>query len=260
MTMESYRRVRVFIEIIIAQNTHKSYNAFVYLVLLGEKNMLKLVINNTQPFPGKASFQGNKAKSAPLTSPLQNSLPLHFRRLSHNLYAFSHYDLDHKLDCKMNVDLRESYAYAEGEPSEDKYLVPVAFCNFPNIDIRRLTEKVYGDDYLQGAIMVQFQLKILEQLLLFCKEKDADHLVLTINNTDYDDLEIYRHFATSEEQVVTEEGEQTEIAIATDVENYDEVIDFMDEFSSDFQKTLWRNQTINPIFRKYLIEHSLPVQ
>jgi hypothetical protein len=223
--------------------------------------MLKLVINNSQPLCVKTSSQGNKAKVAALTSLSQNSQSLDFRRLSQNLYAFSHHDLDHQLDCTMNVALRESYAYTEEELTEDeKYLVPVAFCNFPTIDARRLAEKVYQDDYLQGTITIQFQLKILEQLLLFCERKDAAHLVLTINAVDYDDLEIYRHFANSEKQVITEEGEQTEIAIPTDVETYDELLYFMDEFEMDFQKTLWRNQKVNPIFRKYLVDHSLSMR
>jgi len=222
--------------------------------------MLKLVVNNTQPLYEKAP-QGNGAKVSSLTSPLQNPHPLNFRRLSEKLYAFSHHDLDHRLDCTMNVDLRESYVYTEeGATEEEKYLVPMAFCNFPNIDIRRLREEVSWDDYLLGSIMVQFQLKTLEQLLLFCEEKDATYLALTINDANYDDLEIYRHFATSANRVGTIDGEQTEIVIPTDVETYDEIIDFMDEFGEDFQKTLWRNQKMNPVFRKYLLEHALSVR
>jgi hypothetical protein len=221
--------------------------------------MLKLVINNTQPSCGKVPFHGNEAKAAPLTSPLQNSLLVDFSQLCHNLYAFNLYDFEHKLDCKMNVDIRESYVSPQGQQAEEEYLVPKAFCNFPHIDVRRLAEKVSWDEYLQGAIMVQFQLKILEQLLLCCDEKDATHVVLTISNNDYEDLEVYRHFAISEEQVNTEAGNQTEIVISTDIETYDEIVDFMDAFDADFQKTLWRNQKSNLAFRKYLTDYSLSV-
>jgi hypothetical protein len=219
------------------------------------KKMLRLVINNTQPSCGKAPFNGNEAKADPLSESLQDSFLVNFHQLCHNLYAFNLHDSGHKLNCKMNVAISESYASTQGEQSE--HLVPRAFCNFPNIDAGRLAEKVGWDEYLQGAIMIQFQLKILEQLMLCCDEKDATHIVLTINRDNYDKLEIYRHFAISEEQVSTEAGEQTEIIISTDIETYDEVVDFMDAFDSDFQKTLWRNQKYNPALRKYLTDYSL---
>ena len=81
--------------------------------------MLKLVVNNTRPLCEKTP-QGNGAKVSFLTSPLQNPHPLNFRRLSENLYAFSHHDLDHRLGCTMNVDLRESYAYTEEGATEEE--------------------------------------------------------------------------------------------------------------------------------------------
>jgi hypothetical protein len=222
--------------------------------------MLKLVVNNTQPSCEKSPFYGNEAKAAPLSPPLQNSFHVNFSQLCHNLYAFNLYDFEHKLDCKMHVDIRECYISPQGEQAEEEYLVPKAFCNFPYIEVRRLAEKVSWDEYLQGAIMIQFQLKILEQLLLCCDEKDATHIVLTISNDNYDDLEIYRHFALSEEQITTEAGEQREVVISTDIETYDEIVDFMDAFEADFQKTLWRHQKHNPAFRKYLTDYSLSGQ
>lgn len=215
--------------------------------------MLKLVINNTQP------LHGRKADDIPLTLPSKNPFLFNFQQTSHNLYFFSAFDSDHGLACKMNVELKESYIDPQ-EGGEGNYLVPVAFCNFPNIDMRQLAEKVGWDDYLHVSIMIQFQLEILEQLLLFCGEKGATQLVLTISEVSYDDLEIYRHFAFSEVQVMTAEREQTEIAISSGVETYDEVVEFTDEFDADFRKDLWRNQKNNPLFRRYLIGHSLLVQ
>ena len=107
--------------------------------------------------------------------------------------------------------------------------------------------------------MVQFQLKILEQLLLFCEEKDAVNLTLTFNETDLDYLEIYRRFFAFEEEVTTARGVQTKIVIQADVETYDDVIDFMDDVDTDLRQTLWHGQRMNPVFRKYLIDHSLSV-
>ncbi len=221
--------------------------------------MLKLVINNTQPYNKEPSFQSDRLNNASLTIPPQDPFLIHSRQIAHNLYTFSAHDSGHGLFCEMNVEIKESYTYSQEAGEERKYLVPMAFCNFPNIDTQRLNKKVCWDEYLQGSIMVQFQLKILEQLLLFCDEKDATHLILTINDVNDDYIEIYRPFALSEEQVITTEGEQTEIVISIDVETYDEAVDFMDKFDMDFQKTLWFHQKANPIFRKYLIDHSLSV-
>lgn len=220
--------------------------------------MLKLVINNTQRC--NEAFQGaEEIKIPPL--PLQDAFQTHFQQIAHNLYKFSAHDFNHELVCEMNMEIKEGYVPSEEEGAEEgRYLVPVVFCNLPNIDSYRFNEKVWGDEYLQGSIMVEFQLKILEQLLLFCEEKEASHLILTINDINDDYLEIYRPFALSEEEVMTTEGGQTEMTISTDVETYDEVIDFMDGFGSDFRQTLWHDQKANPIFREYLINYSLSVR
>lgn len=214
--------------------------------------MLKLVINNTQRC--NEAFQNAEIKVAPL--PPRDSFQTHFQQIANNLYRLSAHDFNHDLVCEMNVEMRESYVPSE---EEGGYLVPIVFCTLPNIDLHRFKEKVWEDEYLEGSIMVEFQLKILEQLLLFCEEKEASYLILTINDINDDYREIYRPFALSEEEVVTAEGRQTEMTISTDVETYDEVVVFMDGFGSDFRQTLWHDQKANPIFREYLINYSLSV-
>jgi hypothetical protein len=107
--------------------------------------------------------------------------------------------------------------------------------------------------------MFQFQLRILEQLLLFCDDKDAANLTLAIHDTDLDYLEIYRRFVISYEEVAKAREEQTEIVISTDIETYDEVLDFIDEVDKDLRQSLWRNQKTNPAFREYLKSYSLRV-
>jgi hypothetical protein len=103
----------------------------------------------------------------------------------------------------------------------------------------------------------QFQLNLLEQLLLFCDEKEAVKLVLNVYNAELDYLEIYSRFFVAEERVVTEQGERTQVTIPTDVHTYDEIIDFMDELGQNFRKVLWREQNNNPIIRQYLQRHSV---
>jgi hypothetical protein len=225
--------------------------------LIGKKNMLKLVVNNTHSFSKNAQFNGIEATNGAEASTSRECFLVNFLPFAPNLYTFCAFDSNHGLASEMNVEIKEGYTYVEGKQGEtDKYLSSMAFCNFPVIDTRQLTEKVCGDKFLQSSIMLQFHLKILEQLILFCKQKDANKLVLTLDEVIYDDLEIYRHFASAERQVATPRGEQTEIVISSDVDIYDELIDIMDEFDSYFRKGLWRYQKFNPLFRKYLIGNS----
>jgi hypothetical protein len=220
--------------------------------------MLKLIVNNSNTFHRDALSKEIGIKQTVSNYSSQNSFLFDFQETSENLYAFRAQDLDHELSIEMNLERKERFSCSD-EGGEEDYLVPVITCDFPHIDVQKLQEKVLGDQYLQGILMFQFQLRILEQLFLFCEGKDAVNLILTIHDADLDYLEIYRRFVISEEEIITERGEQTEIVISTDIETYDEVLDFMDRVDRDLRRTLWRGQKVNPAFQKYLIDHSLPV-
>lgn len=217
--------------------------------------MLKLIVNNTNPIHKNALSQGLEAKPTPALSPHQNRFIVDFQGLSQNLFVFRAQDFDHDLTCEMTLELSEGFAISE----EEEYFVPIMTCNFPSIDVSRFNEKVCFDEYLQGILMLQFQLNILEQLFLFCEEKDAVNLTLTFIETDLDYLEIYRRFFIFEEEIITARGVQTKIVIPTEAKTYDDVIDFMDDVDTDLRQTLWHGQKLNPAFRKYLINHSLSV-
>ncbi|MBX9804156.1 MAG: hypothetical protein K2Y18_00185 [Alphaproteobacteria bacterium] len=219
--------------------------------------MLKLIVNNTHPIYGSVLSKDLEAKQTPTLSPPLNTFLVDIREFSQNLYIFRAQDFTQDLTCEMTLELSEGFAVSPKDGEEEEYLVPIMTCNFPSINESQFNEKVYWDEYLQGILMVQFQLKILEQLFLFCEEKEAVTLTLTFDETKIDYLEIYRGFFTSEEEIITTRGVQTQIVIPTDVETYDEVIDFMDDVDRDLRQTLWRGQKSNPAFRKYLLDHSL---
>jgi hypothetical protein len=106
--------------------------------------------------------------------------------------------------------------------------------------------------------MIRFHLKILEQLLLFCQEREVINLTLTFEEANLDYMEVFRHFFIVEAQISTVRGEQTEVLIPANDETYDELIKFMDRLGHDFRQNLWRDQKINPAFRQYLKYLSLP--
>ena len=219
--------------------------------------MLKLIVNNTHPIYGSVLSKDLEAKQTPTLSLPLNTFLVDIREFSQNLYIFRAQDFTQDLTCEMTLELSEGFVILQEDEGEEESLAPLMTGNFPSIDISRFNEKVYFDEYLHGILMVQFQLKILEKLFLFCEEKDAVNLTLTFNEKDLDYLEIYRRFSVPEEEFVTSRGVQTKIVIQTDVETYDDVIDFMDDVDTDLRQTLWHGQKSNPAFRKYLIDHSL---
>jgi hypothetical protein len=77
-------------------------------------------------------------------------------------------------------------------------------------------------------------------------------LILTVDDSCNEAIEIYRNFITSETQVSTEKGIQTQIVISTNQVAYDDLIDFIEKIDHDFHQTLWRHQKENPSMRRYL--------
>ena len=217
--------------------------------------MAKAIINTTNSLRGNGLPQGLESERASLS----HSFLVDFQEFSPYLHVFRAKDYTHGLLCEMTLEVKEIFVTRE-EGKEGGYLTPVAACSFPAISLQKLHEKTCFDGYLQDLLMGQFQLKILEQLLLFCEEKDATHLILTVNDAVHgaglDYLKLYRFFLVSEEQVATSRGEETQIMIPADAETYDKVIDFMDKIDREFRCALWRGQSINPAFRDYLISNA----
>ena len=212
--------------------------------------MLNLIINNIHPLKGNILPQKREAP------PLSDSFIFDFQEFSAHLHAFRVKDFTHELDCELILEVKKSFVSLDEESEEGYYLVPVVACSFPPVNLQRFNEKTGFDTYFQRLIMAQFQLNILEQLLLFCEQKDAANLALTINDNNLGYLEIYSRFFVSARQVTTEKGEQTEIMIPTDANTYDRVVDFIDKIDREFRCALWRMQSCNPVIREYLKSNS----
>jgi hypothetical protein len=151
----------------------------------------------------------------------------------------------------MTLELKSNFALSE-KTGEGGYFVPVLTGDFPNIDVQQLQRKVPWDDYLHVVLIIRFHLKILEQLLLFCKEKNAANLFLSFEEANLDYMEVFRHFFIFEAEVLTPKGDQTEIVIPINGETYGELFKFMNRLGHDFRQNLWSDQKINPAYRQYL--------
>jgi hypothetical protein len=207
--------------------------------------MVKLIINNTYPLNG-GGLASQETETKPLS--LNDSFLVDFQGFLPNLYIFRTKDYTRELLCEMTLELKEILVCPEEE--DEGHLAPVVACSFPALSLQKLNEKVGFDDYLQRMLMVQFHLKVLEQLLLFCEQQGAVSLILTVK--DADSLEIYRRFLIAEDPVNVSGEEQVQVVIPVDGETYDKVADFMDKIDREFRCALWRGQSINSAFREYL--------
>jgi len=210
--------------------------------------MLKLIVTNAHSFNGNVLPQGIEAKF----SPFDDSFISHFQELSPNLYIFRVKGYAHELSCEIPLEVTETFVSLKEEGEEGGYSVSAVFVSFPAMNLEKLNREISFDSYVQGTLVRQFQLNILEQLLLFCDEKEAAKLILTISDTEWDYLDIYSRFFASEEQIVTSKGTQTQVVIPTDRHTYDEIIDLMGKIEEDCRRILWCKQNTNSAFRKYL--------
>lgn len=211
--------------------------------------MAEIIIMNNHPLNGNTLHQ----ELEPTLPSLNDSLLVDYQEFSQNLYVFRVKDCDHDLFCEMVLEVKESLVFSE---EQGGYLASVVACSLPNISLQKLNEKTGLDGYIQELLVFQFHLKILEQLFLFCEQKEAVKLILTLHGINLGYLELYSRFCASEEQTAPLRGEQMELSLSADVHTYDEIIDFMGELEKNFRKILWREQTANRTFRQYLKSNS----
>ena len=105
--------------------------------------------------------------------------------------------------------------------------------------------------------MVQFQMKILEQLFAFCENQRVSKLIIYTSDTQVDELEIYREFLFYRGQLPPSKGNQNEISMFVDSQTFESWIDFMNKVTSMFRHVLWQDYRINHTIRRYLKKNPL---
>ena len=125
-------------------------------------------------------------------------------------------------------------------------------CHFPNISDEKLNDYVWKDETLLGMILIQFQMKIMEQLLAFCANQYASNLVLYIDDAEIESLEIYREFLFTEGYPLPQTADNSEIIIPTNKQAIQKWTKYVNKINIEFRQTLWREQRLNPAIRQYL--------
>lgn len=167
------------------------------------------------------------------------------RKKGDNLYTLFARDAAHCLKCRFDLEMQE-----DAEDLEPMSVV----CHFPDMPAEVLFAMIEEDETLLGMILIQFQVKVLEKLLLFCSEQCASYLFVHTSHVPEEDhaLGIYSNLAAYEGLVPTATGNKVQIAIPTTMEPYDKLVDLMDKLNREFRQTLWREQRTNPAIRRYL--------
>lgn len=218
--------------------------------------MLKLVINNTLSSVNDDRYGRSHNKEISAYPEIDHTFVTDIQEISQDLYTLRAHDFDHKLSSEIALEFKHTFMFWKDSKDND-FLTPVIVCHFPDIHTLQMNESINWDEYLQGSLLIMFQLKILKHLLLFCEDKRAIYLKILISDSNWDYVDIYRPFSTSSKQIHTSNGLQTETTISTCFNTINKVTDFMATFEEGFYQDLWRYQKSNHAFRKYLLDHSI---
>jgi len=199
---------------------------------------LKLVIPNT------VAVQENSTTFHP--APFSTEFRVDVKDRGSELYEMSIQDPFHHLKCNLLLEI-------EGNRHETE--VRRMICHFPPICDEQLEEFTEEDDILYWIFMIRFQMKVLEQLLLFCSDCDVSQLVVYTDDTKIGEAGVYQEFLIDligSDQIFAKAREQTKFVIPSNPETLNAWARFMQEIKIKFAQELWRNQRSNPVIRQYL--------
>ena len=177
-----------------------------------------------------------------------------------NFYIMVVEDLEHFLACDLTLEIQVDKP--EGKASRDAQTQGAlasrkVICHFPRIADGQLSNLVWGDGTLVAILMIIFEMKIMEELLLFCATHLASILVIFPDDNQDDGLKIYRDFLVSQAQTATPKGEESEIIIPVTPETYNAWVDYTEKVTVKFRQILWRDQKTNPAIQHYLLRQSI---
>ena len=204
---------------------------------LEKASLLKLVVSNQSPI---------QKENSPKITISDTGFAAEVRMRSPYHYALVARDDFHGLSYELNMKIQE---HNDGEELEARS----AICHFPNILAEELDEFVEGDQMLYGMIIIQFQIKILKKILLFCATHNILNLIIYADETfEGYALVIYQSLAIYEDKFPSGAGEKTKISIQVNQKTSDKLAHLMDEVNHGFRQELWRNQRTNYAIKAYL--------
>lgn len=203
------------------------------LGMLAERNTPHLTLVASKP----ATVQKVPDLSQSKASNMGFSAEVQTRGL--DLYEMNIQDPFHELACELFLEIEKN----EGEKA--------VVCHFSNI-LDESNKFLDEDETLYGTIMIQFQMKVLEQLFVFCADHQASQLSIYMDDDQAEGFGIVQDFLTHCDEAITQFGEKTEMRIFTDQNRFDQWHTFMEMTNRELERGLWRQQRVNPAIRSYL--------
>ena len=203
--------------------------------------MLKLVSSNPEPNT-QSYIQPQKIAQPNERAPFGSEVLLKGR----NLYLIRAQDFSHYLECDLILEVEE------GQHENETNRV---ICHFPKIEDEQMSNFISDDETLYDIIMLEFQMRIFKQLLVFCTAHYAATLTIYTDDAQADSLIIYRDVLNFENQTLAQNGDSTEIIIPLNQYTVDIFVNFMNQVTLELQQTLWQGQRINSLIRHYLKSH-----
>lgn len=165
-----------------------------------------------------------------------------------NLYTMTAQNPSQHLETELVIEI---------EGNHEEFEDVVINCQFPKINEDSLLAFVDGDDTLFGILMIQFQMKILDQLLLFASNHYASKLTIFADIEQAEHLGIYQEFIMNLGESNSLRNDGTILTIHLNPRTMEEWADFMGGANLKFGQTLWKDQRSNPTIRQYLKSYSL---
>lgn len=214
--------------------------------------MLKLVYVNPNPIPASAPQEIENDPNSIAQIPLKKRsfreeviagiLP-HFeaniRLMGLSSYTMIARDVSHYLSCVLPLEV---------QVSDDELECGEVVCHFPVIQEQYLEAFVWEDELLVNVIRMQFYLKILEQLCIFCSNHNALKLIIHANAHEAKKLSVYEKFAVHTEEIISHHGRTKTLAIQVNTDTYSRLIDDMAKAADDFHEILEDN---DPVIQQY---------
>ena len=148
-------------------------------------------------------------------------------------------DISHYLSCALTLEI---------QASDDESEFGNVICHFPVIQEEYLAALVWEDELLVNIIMIQFYLKILERLFVFCTNHNALKLIVHANAREAKKLVIYEKFAVKTEEIISHHGRTATLVIPTNTETQDKLLDDMAQIVDAFREILEED---DPVVQQY---------
>jgi hypothetical protein len=214
--------------------------------------MLKLVYVNPNPIPASApqeieddpnSIAQIPPKKRTFREEVIASILPHFgaktQLMGLSSYTMIARDVSHYLSCALTLEV---------QASDDESEFGGVICHFPVIQEQYLEAFVWEDELLVNMVMMQFYLKILERLFIFCSNHNALKLIIHANAHEAKKLSVYEKFAIHTEEIISHHGRTKTLAIQVNTDTYSQLIDDMEKTADDFREIL---EDDDPVIQQY---------